>query len=182
MDIPKHSILPRCRCSQYAWRSTLLFHFWTSSASRKATQAIILPKNLISVFKNSGSILRYSKSLIVLFISNRPSWILGQACDNASNNDMMLSALEALNLESMSSVHTCIQCICHILNLVVKVSHLFNLHCIWELEGAYYTSPRLSCHNFQPNEKGMLVMMVQGIGSILHWLMRWKRMKWMMKI
>ena len=34
----------------------------------------------------------------------------------------MLAALEALNPESMSGVHTRIRCICHILNLVVKVS------------------------------------------------------------
>ena len=46
----------------------------------------------------------------------------------------MLSALEALNLESMSGVHTRIRCICHILNLVVKVSHPFKLDCVWDLE------------------------------------------------
>jgi hypothetical protein len=56
--------------------------------------------------------------------------ILGEACDNALNNDTMLSALEALNPESMSGVHTCIWRICHILNLVVKVSSWFKLDCI----------------------------------------------------
>ena len=60
--------------------------------------------------------------LMVVVYTKLLSQILGQACDNASNNDTMLSALEALNPESMSGVHTRIRCICHILNLVVKVS------------------------------------------------------------
>jgi len=61
---------------------------------------------------------------MVIVIDTKISFqILDQACDNASNNNMMLSALEALNPESMSGVHTCVWCTCHILNLVVKVSY-----------------------------------------------------------
>jgi len=60
--------------------------------------------------------------MVIVIDAKIPFQILGQACDNASNNDTMLSALEALNPESMSGVHTRVRCICHILNLVVKVS------------------------------------------------------------
>lgn len=67
---------------------------------------------------------------MIVVYTKLPSQILGQACDNVLNNDTMLSALEALNPKSMSGIHTHIQCICHILNLVVKVSSWLKLHCI----------------------------------------------------
>ena len=52
-------------------------------------------------------------------------------CDNASNNDTLLSVLESLCPESASGVHTRIHCICHILNLVVKVSlEIYSFHSI----------------------------------------------------
>jgi len=52
---------------------------------------------------------------------NLISQILGQVCDNASNNDTMLTELEFLIPNGASGVHTHIRCICHIINLVVKV-------------------------------------------------------------
>lgn len=42
-------------------------------------------------------------------------------CDNASNNDTTVSELEYLIPDSPSGSHTRIRCVCHILNLVVKV-------------------------------------------------------------
>ncbi|KAH8109049.1 hypothetical protein DFH11DRAFT_1516039, partial [Phellopilus nigrolimitatus] len=46
--------------------------------------------------------------------------ILGIVCDNASNNDTLISQLE-LALNGQNGVHTRIRCFAHILNLVVKV-------------------------------------------------------------
>lgn len=40
-------------------------------------------------------------------------------CDNASNNDTMVTELESLG--GMNSAQTRVRCFCHILNLVVKV-------------------------------------------------------------
>jgi hypothetical protein len=94
---------------------------------------ITLQKSFTNVFKDSGYTTRYRVFLIILVYTKLLSQILGQACDNALNNDTMLLALEALNPESMSGVHICIWCICHILNLVVKVSNWFKLHCIMVL-------------------------------------------------
>ncbi|RDX54383.1 hypothetical protein OH76DRAFT_1341472, partial [Lentinus brumalis] len=50
--------------------------------------------------------------------------IYGQTADNAANNDTMIAALEHL-LPGPSSERTRIRCMCHILNLVVKVRSLF---------------------------------------------------------
>ena len=88
-------------------------------ASRKVTLVITLWKSSTNVFKNSGYTPRYRCFSHDCSVSSQ---ILGQACNNVFNNDMMLSALEALNPKSMSGIHTCIWCICHILNLVIKVS------------------------------------------------------------
>ncbi|PPQ84241.1 hypothetical protein CVT26_013046 [Gymnopilus dilepis] len=46
--------------------------------------------------------------------------ILGQACDNATNNDTLLAELEFRIPSGAHGTHTRIRCICHILNLVVK--------------------------------------------------------------
>lgn len=46
-------------------------------------------------------------------------------CDNASNNDTVVSELEMLMPDAVSGSHTRIRCICHIFNLVVKVTGLF---------------------------------------------------------
>ncbi|KAH8109784.1 hypothetical protein DFH11DRAFT_1515225, partial [Phellopilus nigrolimitatus] len=50
--------------------------------------------------------------------------ILGVVCDNASNNDTLISELE-LALDSHNGSHTRIRCFAHVLNLVVKVSRFF---------------------------------------------------------
>lgn len=47
--------------------------------------------------------------------------LLFRSFDNASNNDTMLAELETL-MEGNHGVHTWIHCICHIFNLVVKVT------------------------------------------------------------
>ncbi len=52
--------------------------------------------------------------------------IYGQTADNTSNNDTMISALETL-LPGPAGQHTRIRCMCHILNLVVKVCGVYPL-------------------------------------------------------
>ena len=105
--------------------SSFLLHYSNSInvASKRTIQANILWKNWISAFESFGSTKKFEfqfnhiQKYNLIYIYQ----ILGQACDNASNNDTMLASLEELNPNSASRVHTCIHCICHILNLVVKV-------------------------------------------------------------
>ena len=67
--------------------------------------------------KVHSTIICHSSSITYCLYSK----ILGQACDNASNNDTLISELEFRLANGQNGTHTRIRCICHILNLVVKV-------------------------------------------------------------
>ena len=77
-------------------------------------------------------------------------------CNNASNNDMLLSALESLCPELASGVHTHIRCICHILNLMVKVSlEIYSFHSILKSSQAIlsqFTVKRRKAASQDPDE------------------------------
>jgi hypothetical protein len=94
------------------------------TGSRKVIQASILPRNLRNASRNLAFQTGYMSAIspiIGSLVLNSISQILGQACNNASNNDTMLAELEFLIPDGVSGVHTRIHCICHIINLVVKV-------------------------------------------------------------
>lgn len=52
-----------------------------------------------------------------------PVQVLGLVCDNTSNNDTMVDELEML-LPSFGGRRTHVHCFAHILDLVVKASHI----------------------------------------------------------
>ena len=89
--------------------------------SKKVIQASILPRSLRNASRNLAFQTGYVSPMISFLFLNVISQILGQACDNASNNDTMLAELEFLIPNGVYGIHTRICCICHIINLVVKV-------------------------------------------------------------
>lgn len=52
--------------------------------------------------------------------------VLGFTADNASNNDTLMKEMAVL-LPLFRGARTCVRCVAHILNLVVKVALMRNL-------------------------------------------------------
>ncbi len=72
----------------------------------------------------SESQTRYVQTVFHCQTTNRATYkqIYGQTADNASNNDTMVQSLSR-RLKGRCGPRTRVRCLCHVLNLCVKVPH-----------------------------------------------------------